>query len=122
LLDSSLMRKRSAGKGLFILGTIVGVVYILVGLIVGALPSVWEDSSTGGRVFWIMFLVGSGVLVLLGLRVFERSRWTGAALVSVGAVVGGLVLAWSIAAPLAALVLVVLAVFYARRLPAQTLA
>jgi hypothetical protein len=116
------MRKRSAGKGLFVLGTVVGLVYILVGVIVGALPSAWEDSSTGGRVFWIVFLVGAGVLVLLGLRIFERSPWGGAVLVSVGAVVGGLVLAWSIAAPLAALVLVVLAVFSARRLPTQTVA
>ena len=116
------MRVRTARKGLFVHGTAVGVVYILVGVIVGALPAVWEDSSTGGRVFWIIFLVGAGVLVLAGLRVFERSPWAGAALVSVGAIVGGLVLAWSVAAPVAAIVLIVLSVVCARRVPVQTLA
>ena len=116
------MRVRTARKGLFVLGTAVGVVYILVGVIVGALPAVWEDSSTGGRVFWIIFLVGAGVLVLAGLRVFERSPWAGAALVSVGAIVGGLVLAWSVAAPVAAIVLIVLSVVCARRAPVQMLA
>jgi|SRR5207253_9079074 len=116
------MRLRAARKGFFVLGTVVGAVYILVGVIVGALPALWEDSSTGGRVFWIVFLVGAGVLVLAGLRIFERSRWAGAALVSVGAIVGGLVLAWSIAAPIAAIALIVLSVVCARRLPTQTLA
>lgn len=116
------MRLRGARKGLSVLGTAVGAVYILVGVIVGALPAVWEDSSTGGRVFWILFLVGAGVLVLAGLRIFDRLPRAGAALVSVGAIVGGLVLAWSIAAPIAAIALIVLSVVCARRLPAQTLA
>lgn len=116
------MRKWTAQKSLSVLGRFVGAIYILVGVIVGAVPSVWEDSSTGGRVFWIGFLVGAGVSVLAGLRIFERSPRAGAALVSLGAIVGGLVLAWSIAAPIAAIALIVLSVVCARRLPARTLA
>ena len=116
------MRRWTARSSLSVLGTLVGAIYILVGVIVGALPAVWKDSSTGGRVFWILFLVGAGVLVLAGLRIFERSPWAGAALVSLGAIIGGLVLAWSIAAPLAAIALIVLSVVCARRLPTQTLA
>jgi hypothetical protein len=116
------MRDWTARSSLSVLGTLVGAIYILVGVIVGALPAAWEDSSTGGRVFWIVFLVGAGVLVLAGLRIFDRSRRAGAALVCVGALVGGLVLAWSIAAPIAAIALIVLSVVCARRVPTQTLA
>lgn len=104
------------------LGTLAGVVYILVGVVVGAIPSVWDDSNTGGRVFWIVFLVGAGVLLLAGLRIFDRSPRAGALLVSAGAVVGGLILAWSIAAPITAIVLIVLSIVCARRAPTQALA
>ena len=116
------MRLRAARKGFFVLGTVVGAVYILVGVIVGALPAVWEDSSTGGRVFWIIFLVGAGCSSWPAFGSSSAPPGAGAVLVSVGAIVGGLVLAWSIAAPIAAIALIVLSVVCARRLPTQTLA
>jgi hypothetical protein len=116
------MRDWTARRALSVLGTLAGAVYILVGIIVGVLPAAWEDAETAGRVVWIVFLVGSGVLLLMGLRIFDRSRWAGAAFVSLGAIVGGLILAWSIAAPIAAIVLIVLSVICARRVPTQTLA
>jgi hypothetical protein len=116
------MRRWNARNGLTVLGTLAGAAFILVGVIVGAIPSVWEDTATGGRVFWIVFLVGAGVLVLGGLRIFDRAPRAGALLVCLGAIVGGLILAWSIAAPIAAIALVVLSVVCARRVPTQTLA
>jgi hypothetical protein len=116
------MRRWTARNSLSILGAAAGAVYILVGIVVGALPSVWEDSNTGGRVFWIVFLVGAGVLLLAGLRIFDRSPRAGAALVSAGAIIGGLILAWSIAAPITAIALIVLSVVCARRVQTQTLA
>jgi len=116
------MPNSTAWKSLSALGKLAGAAYILVGVVVGALPAVWEDSSTGGRVFWIIFLVGAGVLLFAGLRIFDRSPWAAAALVSVGAIVGGLVLAWSVAAPVIAIALIVLSVVGARRVQTQTLA
>jgi hypothetical protein len=109
-------------KGLFVLGTVAGAVYILVGIIVGALPSVWEETETGGRVAWIIFVTGAGALLLLGLRIFDRAPRSGAALVSVGALIGGLILIWSVLAPVAAIVLIALSILCARRAPTQTLA
>jgi hypothetical protein len=112
-------------KALFVLGALAGVVYILVGVVVGSLPAVWEDTETGGRVAWIVFLVGAGALLLLGLRIFDRAPRSGAALVSLGAIIGGLILFWSIAAPVAALALIGLSIACARRgpvAPTQTLA
>jgi hypothetical protein len=109
-------------RGLTVLGTLAGAAYILVGIIVGSLPAVWEDTATGGRVTWVIFVVGAGVLVLLGLRIFDRSPRSGAALVSVGAIIGGLILFWSVAAPIAAIVLIALSIACARRVPTQTLA
>ena len=47
-------------KGPFLLGTVAGAVYILVGIIVGAWPSVWEETETGGRVAWIIIVTGAG--------------------------------------------------------------
>ena len=114
--------RRAVRKALFVLGTLAGAAYILVGIIVGALPDVWEDTETGGRVTWIVFLVGAGVLVLLGLRIFDRSPRSGAVLVSLGALIGGLILAWSVAAPLVAIALIALSIVCARRLVTQTLA
>ncbi len=122
LYDRRTMRDSAARKGLSVLGTLAGAVYIVVGVVVGALPSVWEETDTGGRVFWIVFVVGAGVLVLIGLRIFDRAPRSGAALVSVGALIGGLALAWSVVAPIAAIVLIALSFLCARRLPTQTLA
>jgi hypothetical protein len=116
------MRKWTARNSLSVLGNLAGMVYILVGVIVGSLPSVWKDTETGGRVSWIIFLVGAGVVLLAGLRIFDRSPRAGAALICVGAVVGGLILSWSIAAPVAAIALIVLSIVCARRVPTQTLA
>jgi len=109
-------------KALFVLGALAGAVYILVGIIVGALPSVWEETETGGRVAWIIFVTGAGVLLLLGLRIFDRAPRSGAALVSVGALIGGLVLIWSVVAPVAAIALIALSIACARRVPTQTVA
>jgi hypothetical protein len=120
--DRRTMRDSAARKGLTVLGTVAGLVYILVGVVVGAWPSVWEETETGGRIFWIIFVVGAGVLVLIGLRIFDRAPRSGAALVSLGAIIGGLVLAWSIVAPVAAIVLIALSFLCARRIPTQTLA
>ncbi len=109
------MKSWSAQKVLVVLGTVLGIVYLLAGIVGGAWPSHWEDSSTVDRVLWFIFLAGGGLVLLAGLRLFGRSPSLGAALVSAGALAGALAIFWTIAAPLAAIALVVLSVVCARQ-------
>jgi hypothetical protein len=102
-------------KVLVVLGGTLATVYVLAGIIVGAWPSHWDDSSTLDRVLWLVFLLGGAVALLVGLRSFGRSPWLGASLVSIGALAGALAIFWTIAVPIAAITLVVLSVMAARR-------
>jgi hypothetical protein len=102
-------------KVLVVLGTVVAVVYLLAGVVVGLWPSVWDDTGTGDQIFWIVFLVGAGLLILAGLRMSNRSPWPAAALISVGALAGALPTFWTVIAPIVAIPLVVLSIVYARR-------
>ena len=102
-------------KALFALGPATGILYVLVGIVAGVWPSHWDTASTSDQVLWIAFLAGGGLVLLAGVRLIERSRLAGAALVSLGAVAGALPLFWTILAPLAAITLIVLSVRYARR-------
>jgi hypothetical protein len=101
-------------KALVVLGTVVAVVYLLAGVVVGLWPSVWDDTGTGDQIFWIVFLVGAGLLLLAGLRISNQSPWPAAALISVGALAGALPTFWTVIAPIAAITLVVLSIVYAR--------
>lgn len=105
-------------KGLVVLGTLVAVAYLLAGVVVGLWPSVWDDSSASDQIFWIVFLVGGGLLLLAGLRFSVRSPWPAAVLISLGAVAGALPTFWTVIAPISALTLVVLSIVYARRMAA----
>jgi hypothetical protein len=83
--------------------------------VIGLWPSVWDDSSAGDQIFWIVFLVGGSLLLLAGLRISLRSPWLAAVLISVGALAGAVPTFWTVLAPIAALTLVVLSIVYARR-------
>lgn len=102
-------------KLLVVLGTIVGVAYVLIGIVGGLWSSHWDEASASDQILWVVFLVGGAVLLFIGLRISRQRRWPGAALVSLGAVVGALPIFWTIAAPILAIALVVLSMMYARR-------
>jgi hypothetical protein len=106
------------GKILFWLGGVTGIVYLLAGVLGGWWPGHWDDASASDQVVWIALLVGGGIALLAGLRLIDRSRWAGAALISAGALVGALPIFWTGIVLLAAVALVVLSVLYARRLSA----
>jgi hypothetical protein len=113
------MDAHSLWKLLIALGAVAGTAYLLAGVLGGAFwPSHWEEASRADQVLWLIFLGGGGLLVLAGLRLFARSPWTGAALVSVGAVAGAVPLFWTLAVPLVAIALVALSIKYARRVAA----
>jgi hypothetical protein len=102
-------------KVLVVLGTVVAVAYLLAGIVAGLWPSFWDDTGTDDQIFWIVFLVGGGLLLLAGLRISARSPWPAAALISLGALAGGVPIFWTVIGPIAALTLVVLSIVYARR-------
>jgi hypothetical protein len=105
-------------KTLSILGALAGTAYLLAGILGGAFwPAHWEEASAADQALWLILLAGGGVLLLAGLWLFQSSPWTGAALISLGAVAGSLVLFWTLAVPIVAIALVVLSVRNARRYP-----
>lgn len=102
-------------KSLFVLGGIAAVIYLLSGLFVGFSPSHWEEAATADQVIWIVLSLGGCFLLTVGLWLFQRSPWTGAALISLGGVLGALPLFWTVLLPLLAIALVVLSFIHARR-------
>ncbi len=88
-----------------LLGGFLGVGFVIMGLIESAIAISGNDSIV---FFWFPALVGGGLLILLGVfRVVEPARLSGV-LVTLGAIAGGLALAWTLIVPLLAIALVVL--------------
>ena len=73
-----------------------------------------EIDTAGEAAAWIGVLGGGAALMVLGQR-FARPGWHRATLVSLGAILGGLALVWTIVVPIAAAVVVTCAVTLARR-------
>jgi hypothetical protein len=94
-----------------ILGLVLAGIYALAA-IVGVLA---EFDSTRDTVLWVTFLGGGALLILLGQRAGRISPWLSAALVSLGAALGGLPLFWTIFVPLAAAILIALSFAVARQ-------
>ena len=76
--------------------------------------------GAGGDRSAAVIMLTAGLLVAAGLYAFRRSSpWRAAGLVIAGALVGGTVLVWTIAAPIAAVALIVLSTMLAVRLTSQ---
>lgn len=97
---------------LVILASILAGASILLGLIVGAAA---DFDSSSDRRFWITFLVLSGILIFAGLWLINRNGWLGVALIIVGSILGSIAIFWSILYPLAAIVVIALAIAWVRR-------
>lgn len=64
------------------LGWVAAIIYLGFGLFFGFLPSHWDEASLTDQILYIVFLVGGGLLLIAGLRLFStQSRgWSGAGL------------------------------------------
>ena len=93
------------------LAILLAAAYAVSG-VVGAFADI---EPTRDKVFFVGFLWGAAILIVAGLRAVPSSAWLAAVLTSVGAVAGAVVLFWSVAAPIAAIALVVLSFVRARR-------
>ena len=100
------------------LGWFAVICFTLVGVVGGAWPGHWDDASAADQIVWVVLSLSGAVLLAGGLWLIDRSRWLGAVLVSIGAVVGALPIFWTLVALVLAAALVVLSVLYARRQPA----
>ena len=105
------------GRALLWLGAFTGVAYLVVGIAGAIWPGHWDDAAATDQIIWAVLLCTGGVTVLAGLRLFGHSPAGGAALVSVGAVLGALPIFWALLPLLLAVALIVLSVLYARRAP-----
>ena len=107
--------RSSTWTALLILGSVLAGASVLLALIVGAVADFDRSSDRG---FWIGFLLVSGILIFAGLWSINRNAWLGVGLIVVGSICGSIAVFWSIVYPLVAIVVIVLAVLWARRPPA----
>ena len=97
------------------LGYVAAAAYLVIGIVGGVLwPSHWDNASVSDQAAWIILMVGGAILLVAGLRLFPRSRWGGAVLVSLGGFFGALPIFWTGVALVLGVVLVLLAVRHAR--------
>ena len=94
------------------LGYFVAVAYVVVGIVAVFWPG-WDNANRSDQAVLIALMVGGAVLLVAGLRLFPRSNWGGAVLVSVGAFFGALPIFWTFVALVLAVVIAVLAVRHA---------
>ena len=87
---------------------------------IAALIGLLADWGVGETVFWVAFLLGGALMIVLGNRIFDASPALAGILVSVGAAAGAFALFWLIIVPLAAAVVIALSVALARQASAAT--
>jgi hypothetical protein len=102
-----------------VLAWILGVVFIVLGVVEVAVRVVSDEAVDGAALaFWFVTLCGGGALLLIGSFVVQRSSGWSFALVALGCFLGGLATAWTVVLPILAVTLLVLA--YAGGRPAAS--
>jgi hypothetical protein len=104
------MFRSLAGATRFLVLTLVA--FYVVAAVAGAAFLTDSGSATAS---WLTFLVGGAVCMLLGTFVLKTPPWLSAALVSVGASIGGLPLFWTVIVPLASAVVIASSIALARQ-------
>jgi hypothetical protein len=94
------------------LGLLLGVGFVAAG-IVGWIAEV-NDADGSDLAYWVIFLVGGGILVLAAVVVGGLPDWLAVVLGTAGALAGALALFWTVIVPLLALAFVVLLVLRSR--------
>jgi len=97
-----------------LLGYFAAASYVVVGIVGGLWLSHRDEASASDQAVWVSLMVGGAILLVAGLRLFPRSTWGGATLVSVGAFFGALPIFLTGVALVLAVVLVLLSVRHAR--------
>ena len=95
------------------LGGLLALAALVLGLLIG-FDEDWD--SSGERALWFVLTLGGALLLATGLWYASRSRTpTAAVLISIGALMTGVGIFWSIIVPVVAIAVVVLAIMWIRR-------
>ena len=89
----------------------LGVLYVVAAI--GG-PVLFDFDTTRDVVLWLGFLLGGAALMLLGQLGMPRGVRS-AAMVSIGAVIGGLPLFWTLVVPIAVAAVIACSIALARR-------
>ena len=106
------MRERTLWSAIRTLAILLGIAYLLAGIIGGFAI---DFDSSADRTFWVVFLIAGGILLFAGLAVAARSRWLAVIVLAAGGILGSLIIFWAILPALATIALIVLTVLWARR-------
>ena len=110
---SSFMR---AFKSLRIVGWLTAALFVAIGIV----EATYANGTRARQTLFFVALTLFAVLIVAGIRLFDRRPWLGAGLASVGAVLGGISLFWTVGALLLAIAIVWLSVVCARKVSAQS--
>jgi hypothetical protein len=92
-----------------------GLVAALVTIyIAAAIIGLFADEFVN-KELWLVLLLGSAALIVAGTVLRKAPTWISVGLVGIGAVVGGVLLLWTIVVPIAAALLVGLTYSLSRR-------
>src|SRR6476646_15504 len=104
-----------AFKSLRIVGWLTAALFVAIGIA----EATYANGTRAHQTLFFVALTLFAALIVVGIRLLERRPWLGAGLASLGAILGGISLFWTVAALLLAIAIVWLSVVCARRVSAQ---
>jgi hypothetical protein len=104
-----------AFKSLRIVGWVTAALFVAIGIA----EATYADGTRAHQTLFFVGLTLFAVLIVAGIKLLDRRPWLGAGLASLGAVLGGISLFWTVAALLLAIAIVALSIVCARRVSAQ---
>jgi hypothetical protein len=103
-------------KSLRIVGWLTAALFVVVGIA----EATYANGTRAHQTLFFVALTFFAALIVAGMNVLQRRPRLGAALTSLGAILGGIALFWTGVALLLAIAIVTLSVVCGRRLAAQT--
>jgi hypothetical protein len=92
-----------------------GLVAALVTIYIAAAVGGIFTDEFGNKELWVVLLLGAAALIVVGTVLRRAPTWLSVGLVGIGAIVGGLLLVWTILVPIASALLVGLTYSLSRR-------
>ena len=109
------MEASRAFKSLRIVGWVTAALFVAIGIA----EATYANGTRAHQLLFFIVLTIFALLIVVGIRLLPRRPWLGAGLASVGAVLGGISLFWTVLALLLAIAIVTLSIVCARRASAQ---
>lgn len=104
-----------AFKSLRIIGWLTAALLVVIGIA----EATYANGTRAHQTLFFVALTLFAALIVAGIRLLPQRPWLGASLASLGAVLGGISLFWTVVALLLAIAIVTLSIVSARRVAAQ---